>query len=308
MSWEERLARADLKTLWLLGHPVGHSLSPRIQNAALQALGAPWVYLAADLDPKNFEEAARGLGQLGAVGANVTVPFKERAWALCDELSDRARVMGACNVLSFVDGKIHGDNTDGVGWLRALELGVPDFYPRRALVLGAGGAARAILLALVEKGVPQIFILNRSFERANALKEQFSGLGATSITVTSLDRFPQLVSSGDLVVQTTSVGLDRLSSPVKLPLVWPKEVVLSELIYGEPTPLLKAVRERGAMVCDGLAMLVFQAAESLARWMNCSFEEIPWRVMGQAVGLMATPIFDGSMRGCGPTVEAIAFE
>jgi shikimate dehydrogenase len=272
------LSRADLRTLWLLGRPVAHSLSPLIQNAALAQLGLPIVYLAAQVEEDHFESAVRGLASLGALGANVTVPYKEAAFRLCHHTSQRAQAVGACNVLKFVNGSILGDNTDGQGWLRGLDEILGSRVPARALVIGAGGAARAVVHSLSGRCVPEIVVLNRTLRRAQALVEELGGTSGC-LRASSLDHWERHLIPDCLVVQTTSAGLGDQASPVDLPSRWPQGAVLSELLYGRDTSLAASVRALGGTVYDGLPMLVYQAAESLSIWLERPLEEIPAGLM-----------------------------
>ena len=272
------LHRADLKTLWLLGQPVSHSMSPLIQNTALRHLGLPIVYQAAAVESQEFENAVRGLRALGALGANVTVPHKQAAYRICDEVSPRAKAMGACNVLRFKNGRILGDNTDGSGWWRGLTERFGPDIPRRAVVLGAGGASRAIVATLSKLGVPELYLLNRTRENAERLAAEV----APNCQVEPLESFIDLLEPGCLVVQTTSAGLEASESPLPLPTRWPTGAILSELIYGKSTPLARAIQEMGAEVQDGLPMLVYQAAESLSLWLELPLESIPDRLMMDA--------------------------
>ena len=161
--------RADLNTLWLLGDPVHHSKSPLIQNTALQILEFPALYLAAHVKAENFVQVVSSLPHLGAIGANVTVPHKQRAFELCDQVSSRAERMKAVNTLHFREGIIFGDNTDGIGWYSSLceFCSMEDFD--QAFIIGAGGAARAIGHTLVEAGISEIRIFNRSQENGKAV-------------------------------------------------------------------------------------------------------------------------------------------
>lgn len=278
---ESLLHRADLRTLWLLGCPVKHSLSPLIQNTALALLSQSVVYLAASIQAEEFDTAARALSSLGALGANVTVPHKERAFRLCDQLSDTARAVGAVNVLRFVEGQIVGDNTDGPGWKSGLESEFgPQVCARPALVVGAGGAARAVLHTLSQSGSPGATILNRTAGRAERLCQEFESPDF-SITVAGLESFSSHLREGCLVVQTTSVGLDGQNSPVQVS-QWPSGAILSELIYGQRTPLMARVAELGGQVQDGLAMLCHQAAHGLAVWLGRPVGEMPVEAMLEA--------------------------
>lgn len=258
---------------------MGHSLSPLIQNTALDHLGLRVVYLAANVEEDKVESAVRGLASVGALGANITVPYKELAFHLCDVVSERARAIGACNVLKFVGGEIHGDNTDGAGWLRGLDQELGGELPSKALVLGAGGAARAVVYSLARRKVPEIVVFNRTLERAKALATDFQAYALTRTYAAAMDELEHHLLPGCLVVQTTSAGLDDDSLPVSLPDAWPDGAILSELIYGRETPFAAAVRAKGGTVYDGLPMLVYQAAEGLSIWLDRPLSEIPAELM-----------------------------
>lgn len=276
------ISRADLGTLWLLGHPVSHSLSPLIQNSALRALGADLVYLAADVRPEDFQAVVDALPRLGAIGANVTVPHKQQAFRLCRQLSPRARAMRAVNTLHFRSDGLYGDNTDGVGWWSALRQSKPEFHFPRALVIGAGGAARSIVHTLAQQGMREFVLLNRSRSNAQALQaEVLQDYPGIDFCLEPLESFRGCLRADTLVVQTTSVGLRGVGSPVELPDRWPKGAFLSELIYGQKTPLLQAVEALGGEGQDGLGMLCGQAAFSLALWLEREPGVIPLDLMVQ---------------------------
>jgi shikimate dehydrogenase len=273
--------RADLSTIWLLGDPVAHSMSPLIQNRALQILGVNAIYLAAKVQADDFEQVVRGLPLMGAIGANVTVPHKRRAFQLCDSLSPRAQLMGAVNTLVFREGEVLGDNTDGAGWWTSLQNAGQVRAFEKAVVIGAGGAARAICHTLVEKGIGTIVLLNRTESRAQELKAELLSVGseACAVNVHGLEAFPHQLEPNMLVVQTTSVGLLEGDCPVPLPASVPGDVVLSELIYGRVTPLMDHFQKLGVKVQDGLGMLVGQGAESLALWLGLESSEVPRSAM-----------------------------
>lgn len=244
---------------------MGHSLSPLIQNTALAALEVPIVYLAAPLEPSGVEAAVHGLVALQALGTNVTVPYKEVAFALCHRVTPRARAMRACNVLSFAQGEIVGDNTDGVGWWRGLQPILDGARPHRALVLGAGGAARAVVHTLIAQEIPEIVVFNRTPERAEQLVRE---LPPGRVVAEALERWLRFLEPGCLVVQTTSAGWNGTASSWPLPSSWPEGALLSELLYGRETVLAATVRALGGRVQDGLPMLVYQASESLRIWLG----------------------------------------
>jgi shikimate dehydrogenase len=244
--------------LAVLGQPISHSRSPAMQNAALGALGLEggWSYEAIEVAPDRFEARVRTMPGEGFAGANVTVPHKGAALAVTDELSETAREIGAANTLVFADGGIRADNTDAEGFLRALP--VPP-AGKRSLVLGAGGAARAVVWALLREGA-EVEVWNRTEIRSSNLCEE---LGGAPVTVPAQDAY-------DLLVNTTAVGLRGEDPFAELPLAaerfGPDQVVV-DLVYGaEPSRLLAAAGAAGASVVDGIEVLVQQGALSLRIW------------------------------------------
>jgi shikimate dehydrogenase len=249
--------------LAVIGHPVAHSRSPAMQNAALAelGLGEEWSYEAIDVAPGDFGERVRALAGEGFAGANVTVPHKEAALALADAPSEVARKIGAANTLSFVGGEIRADNTDAGGLIAALP-GSP--RARRALVLGAGGAARAAVWALSAAGAV-VDVWNRTPQRADAVfadLRRHLALGGAPV------ESPQRIYG--IVVNTTAVGLCAEDPFEHLPLgrTWfDSEQVVVDMVYGgTPSPLLAAAAEAGATVVDGIEVLVRQGALSLQLW------------------------------------------
>jgi shikimate dehydrogenase len=233
----------------VLGFPVGHSRSPAMMNAAFAELGLDWRYLQLPVPPELFGETVRALPGSGYRGANVTIPHKIAAHELADELTDAAAAIGAVNTLVFEDsGRITGDNTDAGG----LIDGLGDERPASALVLGAGGAARAAVWALRHMGA-EVTIWNRTPERARELAGEF-GVGWTERPATT-----------ELLVNATSIGLAKGDSLEALPL--PDTGTVVDLVYGrEPTELVRWAERRGARAIDGLEILVRQGARSFERW------------------------------------------
>jgi len=247
----------------VLGFPVGHSRSPAMMNAAFAELGLDWRYLALPVPPERFAETVRALHASGYRAANVTIPHKLAALEVADELSDAARAIGAVNTLTLgEDGGIAGDNTDAAGLRDAL--GKPP--PSTALVLGAGGAARAAIWALADAGA-QVTVWNRTPGRARALADELG--------VEAAER----PGPAEVLVNATSVGLRREDSLAGLPLVDARVVV--DLVYRDaPTPLARWAEERGARLVDGLEVLVRQGARSLTLWTG---RDAPVDVMRRAV-------------------------
>jgi shikimate dehydrogenase len=247
-----------MSRLAVLGHPVAHSRSPAMQNAALAELGLAggWSYEAIEVAPEGFESRVRELGGEGFGGANVTVPHKEAALALADEASATARAIGAANTLSFADGEIRADNTDAQGLLDALP-GSP--RGAAALVLGAGGAARAVVWALLRAGA-EVGVWNRTEPRSRRLCEE---LGGQPVAVPN-------PSDYELIVNSTAVGLGGEDPFEELPLeagdLAPSQTVVDMVYGGEQTQLLAAAQAAGATVVDGIEVLVRQGALSLQIW------------------------------------------
>jgi shikimate dehydrogenase len=236
----------------VLGFPVAHSRSPAMMNAAFAELGMDWRYVHLPISPELFAETVRALPASGYRGANVTIPHKLAAHDLVDELTPAAAAIGAVNTLIFDEDqgrRIRGDNTDAVGFLQSVGANLAG---RRALVLGAGGGARAVVWALREAGA-EVAVWNRTPRKASTLAGEFG--------VRAVERG----EPADILVNATSVGLHADDSIEALPLA-PAELVV-DLVYGaEPTALARWAESRGAKVVDGLEVLVRQGARSFELW------------------------------------------
>ncbi|MEA2459028.1 MAG: shikimate dehydrogenase [Thermoleophilaceae bacterium] len=240
----------------VLGQPVAHSRSPAMHNAAFRDLGLDWHYVKLPVPPELFEETVRALPGSGYRGANVTIPHKLAALDVADSATPAARAVGAANTLTFADGGgIEADNTDAGGFVAAL--GEPA-AGRRVLVLGAGGAARAVVWALVDAGAAEVSVWNRTPARAEELAAAFGARAAG-----------ERPGSVDIVVNTTSVGLHQGDTIEALPLSGLAPQTVVELVYrgdGSATPLAEWAASTGARVVDGLEVLVRQGALSFTRW------------------------------------------
>ena len=243
--------------LGVLGWPVAHSRSPVMQNAALAALGLTgWRYQLLPVPPELFAATVPALGASGLRGANVTIPHKEAALALATSATERARAIGAANTLTFDGGAIHADNTDAPGFLAALPA--PPQPGETALVLGAGGSARAVVHALLDAGV-EVSVWNRTPARARALTADLGGRAVAS------------ARPADLLVNCTAVGLQQTSSgleelPVSADSIHTYATVVDLVYRPGGTPLLRAAKAQGCVVVDGLEILVQQGALSLEAW------------------------------------------
>ena len=255
--------------LAIIGWPVSHSRSPLIHNYWLTSQGLPPLYEAYPIDPKDdFRVALRGMADAGFVGANVTVPHKEAAFAAMDALSPAAQTLGAANTISFENGRLQGDNTDGDGFLAGLDAacqrGAADgnWQSAPALILGAGGAARAIINALGRAGIDDIRLVNRTRDKGEALL----GL-APNITIGDWQDRAALADGCGLLVNTTSLGMTG-QPPLEMPLdVLKSGALVSDIVYTPlHTPLLRAAQASGYIAVDGLGMLLHQAALSFEIW------------------------------------------
>ena len=262
----------------LLGHPVGHSRSPAMQNAAFRAVGLDWRYEAIDVPPQDFADVIAALPGRGFAGANVTIPHKLRALEAADEATDVARVVGAANTLSFAGGRVRADNTDVEGFLAALRERAPGAPAGlRALVLGAGGAARAVVYALLEAGAARVDVWNRHPERAEGLAADLAPVAGDCPLGTTTK--PSLAAS-DLLVNATSLGMrhphagpepgegDEFFKAVPLSAdELDDRLTVVDLVYRQDrTPLLRAAQARGACCVDGFDVLVHQGAASFRIW------------------------------------------
>lgn len=270
-----RARSRDAFLLGLIGHPLGHSLSPRIHEAALQATGLPGLYLPFDLSPDGLEPFLRAAEGLRIRGLNVTVPYKEKAAELADELDGDAESLDAVNTLVLHEGWARGHNTDVSGFrmsLRSLGLRLGD---RHALVVGAGGAARAVVHVLLREGA-QVAVTNRTVERMDRLAKAFD----ESIEIVSPDELPRK-GPWDLLVNATPVGTSGMDAGLPVPeAVVGRAGFVYDLVYNpRETPLLAAARTRGIRGTNGLAMLLQQAAASFELWTGRS---APFDAMARA--------------------------
>jgi shikimate dehydrogenase len=252
--------------LGVIGDPVAHSISPAMQQPAFDALGIPatyelWHTVAADLPAR-----IASLREPDVLGASVTVPHKVAVMAHLDDISALARRAGAVNTVINRNGHLTGDNTDAHGFAVSLEQACPDVKSRQALVLGAGGAARAVVLALESIGLAHITLANRRLDRAESLA---ADLAPTPLTVIGMDEtaLTNALPNASVLINATSLGWHKGETPI--PLEWlqllPDGAIVADLTYRD-TDLLEAARERGYATLDGLGMLVYQGARAFQLW------------------------------------------
>ena len=250
----------------VIGWPVSHSRSPALHGFWLREHGIDGAYVPFAVRPENLAAALRGLAALGFRGANVTVPHKEQALALVDSASETARRIGAVNTIVIEkDGTLTGDNTDAFGFIENLREGARGFDAKAgpALVIGAGGAARAILVALADAGVPEIRLVNRTQARADALAQSLGG----KIRVVGWNDRAAALDGAALLVNSTTQGMTGHAA-LDLDLArLPKTALVNDIVYVPvETPLLAAARARGNPVVDGVGMLLHQARPGFERW------------------------------------------
>mgnify|MGYP005851256387 FL=1 len=262
------MTEARIPLAGVIGHPVAHSKSPLLHGYWLRTYGIRGHYIPMDVTDADLKAALKALPRLGFVGINVTIPHKERVLGLADLITDRAALIGAANTLIFrPDGKIHADNTDGYGFSENLRQNAPQWAPESgpAALLGAGGAARAVIAALLESGVPEVRIANRTRPRAEALRADFG----PRVAVWDWTAAAAMLGGARLVVNTTSLGMegtDEGEFRVSLDALGPGTVVTDVVYSPLMTPLLVAAQARGCHVVDGLGMLMHQAVPGFERW------------------------------------------
>ncbi len=252
----------------VIGYPIGHSISPVFQQAAFDHLGIRARYEAWETHPSKLKERIEGLRSPGALGANVTVPHKEAVIPLLDTVDPLATQIGAVNTIINRNGKLAGYNTDALGFLRSLaEDGHFDPKSKRVLILGAGGAARAVSFALLTSGIAHLTIANRPRYLAENLVARLRDSGQKQVEVGIWKRVPAGI---DLIVNCTPIGMKGGPSPKRSPLApsqVPPSVLVYDVVYNPPeTPLMKAARKSGAKAVGGLHMLVYQGAASFELW------------------------------------------
>jgi shikimate dehydrogenase len=256
----------------VIGSPIRHSLSPVLHNAAFRALDLDWVFLAFEVGPGDGAAAVEGMRALGIEGLSVTMPHKADVLPALDLLSPTAEKLGAVNTVTRQGERLLGESTDGAGFLDALRLD-EGFDPagRRCLVFGAGGAARAVVLALAEAGASEIVVVNRSEPRALEAVALAAGVGRLGQAADAAD--------AELVVNATSLGMDDGQTPLD-PSVLAKGQLVVDLVYHPAvTPLVAGARAQGATAVNGLGMLIHQAAHAFRHWTG---QEPPLAAMSAA--------------------------
>jgi shikimate dehydrogenase len=265
-----RAVRGSTRVAGIIGDPIAHSRSPAIHNAAFAALGLDWVFVAFPVRAGDGEHAVRAMAALQIAGLNVTMPHKTDAARACDELSAGAAALQSVNTVVLRDGALFGDSTDGEGFVRALRAEGHDPAGRSCAVLGAGGAARAIVRALGEAGA-RVSVVARRPDAAEAA----AGL-APDADATTFEHVDAVVGAADIVVNATPLGMRGEDVPFRSDVLTPGQFVVDTVYHPAETPLLAAARARGVPCANGLGMLVHQAALAFELWTG---ESAPLAVM-----------------------------
>ena len=250
----------------VIGNPISHSKSPKMHKYWLRKYGLLGDYVPLHVTEDDLERVIRAMPLMGFAGANVTIPHKVNVMSIADQISDRATLIGAANTLIFKkDGKIYADNTDGYGFMANVRQGAPDWDPKAgpAAVFGAGGAARAVIVALADAGVPEIYLSNRTRPKAEALKSEFGA----RIKVVDWVQAGNMLDDVKTVVNTTSLGM-KGAPDFRVPLDGLRPgMVVTDLVYTPlRTRLLDEAEKAGCTVVDGLGMLLHQGVPGFERW------------------------------------------
>ncbi len=241
----------------VMGYPVAHSLSPVMHNFWFQKLGIEGVYGCFEVKPEEFDNAVKGIKALGIRGVSITIPHKERALELADEPQQAALEIGAANTFSLEEGLLKAYNTDWIGVLKAFEEKKITLKGKRVVILGAGGAARAVCYAIKQAGAKELLIFNRTFEKAKRLAEK---LKATAREWKTLS-----LAEGDVLINTTSVGLESDETPVGEEVISRFKIFMDIVYTPLKTKFLK-IAEKYGVIIDGLDMLIYQGAEQFKIW------------------------------------------
>ncbi len=266
----------------IIGYPVKHSKSPTFQTAAFQKLGINAVYVPFHVKPEDLQKAIDGIRALSIKGVNVTVPHKEEVIKYVNEISEEVKYIGAANTIENIDGYLKAYNTDAYGFIRGLKellQQVNKQIPELSfLVLGAGGASRAIIYGLVKEGAKKIYLANRTLEKAEKIISDFKQLNRfleEIIEPVKLHEVENYLDKVDVIVNTTSVGLHPEDKPLFDYEKIMKKHIIVDIIY-KKTPLIKKAEEKGCLWQDGLPMLLYQGAKSFEIWTK---KEAPIDVM-----------------------------
>ncbi|MEL7649108.1 MAG: shikimate dehydrogenase [Sedimentibacter sp.] len=273
------------KLTGLLGYPLGHSMSPVMQNAAFEYCSMNRIYIPVEVKPENLETVVRGISKMNFDGFNVTIPHKIEIMKYLDETDEYARCIGAVNTVKIKDGRLKGYNTDGIGFLRSFEENTGDRIEGKSVfVLGSGGASRAVSMTLALNKAKKMYICNRTFDKASSLADDIKRQTGIRCEAVSFDpeEIKKALQDTDVLINTTSVGMspNMEESPLDKSLL-DKRLTVCDIVYNpRKTRLLKDAEEKGCRIVEGLPMLVYQGAEAFEVWTDV---KAPADVMFEAV-------------------------
>lgn len=254
----------------VLGYPIQHSKSPKMHGYWLNQAGVSGHYVPLEIHPDNFDEALKNMPKLGFRGANVTIPHKERALEIANFVTERAKRIGAANTLYFDENdKIYADNTDGYGFITNLKNGAPNWCAASgsALVLGAGGASRAVLDALITEEIPKIYLTNRTVERAQSLAKEFGN----TVEVVDWNDKNTVLSDVRTIVNTTSLGMNGDGDLGLDFSMLTSKMTITDIVYTPlETDLLRHAKQRGCTCVNGLGMLIYQGIPGFENWFDAT--------------------------------------
>ncbi|MEH2080102.1 MAG: shikimate dehydrogenase [Nostoc sp.] len=282
-----KLITGKTKLLGVIGYPVEHSLSPVMHNAAIAQLGLDYIYLPFGIEPQNLEVAIAGLAAVGVVGFNVTIPHKQAIISLLSEVTPLAQTIGAVNTVSRQNNQWVGTNTDIEGFIAPLQTTYKqDWSQKVAVILGNGGAARAVVAGCIQLGFAQIHVVGRNMQKLEEFRNNWSNSPlAEKFQVHQWEELPKLIPQANLLVNTTPIGMypkvDESPLSVEEIANLPTGTIAYDLIYiPKPTQFLEQAQKQGAIAIDGLEMLVQQGVAALKIWLQ---QEMPVEVMRQAL-------------------------
>lgn len=279
------MVNASTTVCGLLGYPVEHSFSPLMHNSAFQAIGLNWVYLPFKVHPQNLSQAVKAVSALNMAGVNITVPHKEAVLPYLHRLSTAAQAIGAVNVIVHKEGQLIGHNTDGEGFVMALQQGVGfNVHDKNAVILGAGGAARAVAVQLALEGIKGLVIVNRTLPRAQDIAQKVNNLGVKAQALAWDEQaLRPILDEAHLVVQATSIGMHPQAHRS---VAWPDNYfragqVVCDLVYNPvDTVFLQRASKAGARTVSGLGMLLYQGVLAFELWTN---RQAPVEVMKRVI-------------------------
>ena len=272
----------ETKVYGIIGYPVKHSKSPQFQTAAFLSLKINAIYLPFEVKPEDLEDAVKGIKALSIKGINVTVPHKEEVIKYLDKVSQEVKYIGACNTIKNIDGYLIGYNTDAYGFIEGLKEILPEPHKKSFLIIGAGGASRAVLYGLINEGVQNIIVANRTVEKVYQIIEDFKTLNRfvdRIIQPVSLDQIEKKLNDVDVIVNTTSVGLKDEDLPLFDYSKIKKDHIVIDIIY-KKTKLLQVAEKKGCLYQDGLPMLLYQGVKAFEIWTG---QKAPVEVMKEVL-------------------------